>query len=230
MLSRLMQSSKSAESPITVLDPTDAASEAYRTLRTSLLCVQTDTLPTTVVVTSPGHQEGKSATCANLGVVLAQANKRTLILDCALRAPGMHEIFGLRNVSGVANVLAGEADLAEVLQEPLPGLKVATSGPSVTNPAELLSSDRFAELIGQMSGEFEYVLVDTSPMGVVSDPLLLANQADGVLLVLDSRKTRESALRESMRALETVGANLLGTVMNNVKDGRTRYRGNVYGR
>jgi capsular exopolysaccharide synthesis family protein len=163
-------------------------------------------------------------------VVLAQAGKNTLIMDCDLRKPDMHGVFGLRNLHGIANALVDETDLPEVWQEPLPGLKVVTAGPLVHIPAELLSSRRCAELIGQMRERFDYVLIDTSPIGVVSDPLILANQADGVLLVLDAGKTREWALRESMRGLETVGANLLGTVMNNAKDDQTRYYDNIHGR
>ena len=90
---------------ITVLDPANAASEAYRSLRTNLLYAFVDNPPKTILVTSPGPGEGKSTTCANLGVVLSQAAKRTLILDCDFRKPRVHQLFGLRNLHGVVDVL-----------------------------------------------------------------------------------------------------------------------------
>src|SRR5919202_804546 len=102
-----------SESLVTVLDPAGVASEAYRSLRTSLLYSLVDTPPKVVVVTSTGPMEGKSVTCANLGVVLAQADKNTLILDCDLRRPTMHTIIGLRNFRGVVNTFAEELDLSE---------------------------------------------------------------------------------------------------------------------
>lgn len=202
---------------ITYLEPSGMASEDYRTLRTSLLYSSVDKPPRIVVVTSPGPQEGKSTSCANLGVTLAQAGKSTLVIDCDFRRPAIHKIFGLRNFRGVVNVLAGDFGLQEVLQEPMPELKVATVGPLPHHPTELLSSMRFAELVDQVRREFDYVLIDTPPAGLVSDPIILASQADGVLLVLDARKTRKVSLRKTKRSLEAVGANILGTVMNNVK-------------
>src|SRR5829696_2166599 len=202
---------------VTVLDPAGAASEAYRTLSTNLLNAAADTSPKVVVVTSLGLAKGKSATCANLGVVLAQADKSTLIMDCNFREPRMDGVFGLRNPYGVVNVLTGERDLPQVWQEPLPGLKIATAGPQSSNPpAKLLGSRRFAELVGLVRQEFDFVLIDSPPMGQVSDPVILASKGDGVLLVLQAKKTRKGPLLESKRSLEAVGANVLGTVSTNV--------------
>jgi capsular exopolysaccharide synthesis family protein len=206
-----------AERLITVSEPTGAVSEDYRALRTSLLYALVDTPPKIISVTSPGPSEGKSTTCANLAVVLAQADKRTLIMDCDLRKPVMHRIFGVRNFVGVVNVLVEEHELGAVWQEPLPGLKVITAGSVPPNPAELLGSRRFAELIGRVREEFDYVLMDSPPIGLVTDPAIVASQGEGVLLVLDAQNTRKGALRQAMRSLEGVGANVVGTVMNNVK-------------
>lgn len=201
----------------TVTDPAGAASEAYRTLRTNLLYTLVDTPPKVVVVTSSGPMEGKSTTCANLGVVLAQADKKTLVVDCDFRRPIIHKIFGLRNIQGIANVLFDERRLEKVWQEPLLGLKVVTVGSIPPNPAELLGSQRFSELLASVREQFDYVLIDTPPIGLVSDPTILATQGDGVLLVLDAQKTRKAHVRQSMRSLENVGAKVLGTVMNNAK-------------
>ncbi|MEW6638554.1 MAG: CpsD/CapB family tyrosine-protein kinase [Actinomycetota bacterium] len=208
---------------ITVLDPTSVASEAYRSLRTNLLYAHVDAPPKVIVLTSPGPREGKSTTCANLGVVLAQADKRTLVVDCDFRKPVVHKTFGLRNVWGVVDVLVGQRELQDVWHEPLLGLKVLTVGSIPPNPAELLSSRRFTEFVAGVREDFDYVLIDAPPVGLVSDPAILATQSDGVLLVVDAQNTRRGAVRESMRSLEAVGANVLGTVMNNVKKSRGGY-------
>ena len=206
-----------SEQLTTVLDPSGLASEAYRTLGTNLLYSSVDDPPKVILITSPGAQEGKSTSCANLGVVLAQADKTTLIVDGDLRRPSMHKIFSLRNFRGVANVLTGAHDLSEVWGEPLPKLKIVPTGPLPPNPMELLNSNRFAELIAKARQQFDYVLIDSPPVELVSDPLILATHTDGVLLILDSQRTRKRSLRNAVRNLNTVGANVLGTVMTNVE-------------
>src|SRR5215210_4881488 len=132
---------------VTMVDPAGAASEAYRSLRTNLLYAVVDKPPKVVLLTSPGSSEGKSTTCANLAGVLAQAGSDTLLLDADLRRPSLHKFFGVRNFRGVMNVFAGENELSEVLVEPLPGLKVAPTGPIPSNPSEILGSNRFANLL-----------------------------------------------------------------------------------
>ncbi len=208
---------------VTSVDPTGAASEAYRTLRTNLLYAFVDNPPKVIVLTSPGQGEGKSTACANLGVALAQAGKNTLIVDCDLRRPRMQKFFGLRNLRGIVDLLAGGYTPQEVWQEPIPGLKVVCVGPIPPNPAELLGSQRLSEFFASVRGEFDYVLVDSSPVGLVSDPIILATQGDGVLLVLDAQNTRKGSVRRAIRGLEAVGASVLGTVMNNVKKAKGGY-------
>lgn len=210
-----------SEPLVTLLDPAGAASEAYRSLRTSLLYAAVDAPPTVVLITSPGSADGKSTTCANLAVVLAQADKQTIIIDGDLREPGLHRFFDVPNVRGVVNVLSGEHELLEVCQEPYPGLQIVSTGPKPPNPAELLSSRRFSELIGQARRLFDYVLIDSPPTGLASDAMVIATQVDGVLLVLDSEGTSKGTLRKAVRNLEAVGANVLGTVVNKARKPET---------
>lgn len=208
---------------VTLLEPDGSASEAYRTLRTSLLYSVVDTPPRVVVVTSPGPSEGKSTVCANLGVALAQAGKKTLLVDCDFRKPVMHKVFGIRSTHGVVDVLIGQYGLHEACREPLPNLKVLTAGVAPPDPAEILGSRRLSEFFAAACEEFDYVMVDSSPVGMVSDAAILATQGDGVLLALDAQKTRKADVRRSVRSLRAVGANVLGTVMNNVKGGKGVY-------
>jgi len=214
---------------VTVLDPMSAAAEAYRTLRTNLIYALLDDPPKVIVLTSPGPGEGKSTTCANLGVVLAQAGKNTLILDCDFRKPVIHRLFGLRNLHGLVDVLVGERKLQENWKELMEGLKVVTVGPIPPNPTELLGTRRFSEFLASFREEFEYVLVDAPPLGLVSDPAILATQGDGVLLVVDAQNTRKGSVRQAIRSVETVGTNVLGTVMNNVKVSKDGYYAYNYG-
>jgi len=173
-----------------------------------------DAPPTVILITSPGSRDGKSTTCANLGVALAQAGKRTLIIDGDLREPSVHKFFDVPNVSGVVDVLAGQYELLEVCKEPVPGLHIISAGPIPPSPGELLGSGRFSDLVGQARRLFDYVLIDSSPTGMVSDPMIIATQADGVLLVVDSEGTSQGSLRKAVRNLGAVGANVMGTVMN----------------
>jgi receptor protein-tyrosine kinase len=208
---------------VTILDPLGAASEAYRTLRTNLFYTLVDDPPKVIVLTSYGPREGKSTVCANLGVVLAQAGKDTVILDCDFRKPTMHKFFGIRNIRGIVDILVGSVGVQEVWAEGVEGLKVAPAGPIPPNPSELLGTQRFSALLADMRRSFDYVLVDAPPIGWVSDPAILAAQGDGVLLVLDAQNTRKRSVQLAMRSLESVGTNVLGTVMNNVKVDNDRY-------
>jgi capsular exopolysaccharide synthesis family protein len=222
---REMMGDELSEYLVTLSDSTSAAAEAYRTLRTGILHALVETSLKVIVVTSPGSAEGKSTVCANLGVVLAQAGRGTLIVDCDLRRPVMHKIFGLSSSRGVVDALTREHSLQESYQEPLPdlALKVLTAGALPPNPAELLSDRRLSEFFASVREEFDHVLVDSPPIGLVSDPIILATQGDGVLLTLDARKTSKGDLQRAMYSLRTVGANVLGTVVNNAKGGRGGY-------
>ena len=213
---------------VAAAQPNSLAAESYRGLRTNLLHGFMDNPPRTVVLTSPGPGEGKSITCANLGVVLAQAGKNTLVVDCDMRKPTMHKIFGLHNMKGLIDLLGEESTLDEAWQEPLENLKVIPVSLMPFNPGERLSSGRFAEFLRRVRGEFDYVLMDSSPTRLASDPLILASQVDGVLLVFDAQNTRKGAVRQSIRSLEAVGANVLGTVMNDIKVSKRYYSRDSY--
>jgi capsular exopolysaccharide synthesis family protein len=208
---------------VTLRDPNSVASEAFRSVRTNLFYTLVDEPPKVITITSPSAREGKSTVCANLGVVLAQAEKNTLIVDCDLRKPALHGFFGEANLAGLVNVLHGELSAEEASWVPIPGLRVLGAGPVPFNPTELLSSKRFSEFVQQARVKFDYVLVDSPPVRSVADAAIVATQGDGVLFVLDAQKTRKGALRQGMRSLEAVGARILGTVMNNVKPSHAAY-------
>jgi signal peptidase I len=198
-----------------ILEPAGRASEAYRSLGRKLVHTSVEKLPKVTVVTSPGRGGGKSVTCANLGVVLAQAGKSTLVVDCDFRKPVIHKVFGFDNLLGTVDVLDGVVWLHEVYREAIPGLKVAPAGPTPPDPEGRLGSPRFTEFLARAREEFEYILINAHPTETVSNLDAFASRGDAVLLVLHAQKVRRDSLRRSIRNLETNGARVLGTVVHN---------------
>ncbi|MDW8317368.1 MAG: CpsD/CapB family tyrosine-protein kinase [Anaerolineae bacterium] len=202
---------------VTLADPRSPAAEAYRSLYINLSFSSQERPVRTLLVTSAGPEEGKSTTLANLAVVAAQMGRRVVVVDCDLRQPRQHELFGLRNDQGVATVTAGQASTAAVLQPvgEVPGLQVITSGPLPVSPAQVLASRRMEEMIHELAGQADLVLFDSPPAIAVSDASVLATKVDGVLLVLSAGQTKRDHARRAKEALEKVHAHVVGAVLNN---------------
>jgi succinoglycan biosynthesis transport protein ExoP len=207
-----------ADNPlVTTADPGAPAAEAYRALRTMLLHAFVDRAPKTIVFTGIGGNGHQTATCANLGVVLSQVDKKVLILDCDFRNPTTGRLFGLHNADGLADVLEGRCDLREVWSEPLPGLRVVAAGSVPHDPTELLGSERFSRFLDGLRGKFDYVLIDTPPIGVAPDAAILSSRSDGVLLVLQTHTTLKESVQPAVYSLKAFGANVLGMVIDNTR-------------
>lgn len=203
---------------VTLSDPRSPAAEAYRSLRTNLEFSSLDEPLRTMVVTSPAPEAGKSTTLANLAVTLAQAGRQVILVDCDLRRPSLHEIFGISNSTGLTSVILDDTTSALPLRETgVAGLRLLTSGPLPPNPAELLGSRRMADLIRSLCEQADMVLFDAPPVIAVTDAAILASQVDGVLLVLKAGVTRREHAQRARAALDKVNARLVGTVLNNVK-------------
>ncbi len=192
------------------------AAEAYRVLRTNLQFAAVDRPLDTLLVTSPAPSEGKSMTIANLAAALAQAGQKVIIVDTDLHRPRLHKVFGLRNNLGVTTALLQEhPNIDGLLQETtLPNLRVLTAGPLPPNPAELLGSQRMAELMATLKNESDIVLFDSPPVTALSDTAILSTQMDGVLLVIDAGKTRRDIAKRAIEALNRVNAHVIGVLLN----------------
>jgi non-specific protein-tyrosine kinase len=203
---------------ITLRDPGSAAAEAYRTLRTNILFSSLDHPLHTLLVTSTAPDEGKSTTLANLAVTMAQAEQRVLMVDCDLRRPSLHTLFGLSNERGLTTAILEQGDGPLPVQTTVvPGLTLLTSGPLPPRPADLLGSRRMGDLLERMRVDADIVLFDTPPVVAVTDAAALAPRVDGVLLVLQAGHTRRDRAREARRLLEKVKANIVGVVLNGAK-------------
>lgn len=203
---------------ITIRDPSSAAAEAYRTLRTNLLFSSLDRPLHTILITSSAPNEGKSTTLANLAVTMAEAEQRVLIVDCDLRRPSLHTLFGLPNEHGLTSSMLEQAESALPIQATsVPGLRLLPSGPLPPRPADLLGSRRMGALLERLRREADIVLFDTPPVGAVTDAAVLAPQMDGVLLVLHAGQTRRDRAREARQILDKVKANIVGVVLNGAK-------------
>lgn len=192
--------------------------EAFRNLRTNLQYAALGSKLRLVVVTAAGPEEGKSTVTANLGVAMAQAGTRVLVVGADLRRPSLHRAFGVGHHIGLVSVLLERMSLEEAVQHHEPtGVDVLASGPLPPNPAELLGSKRMTELLQQMAERWDTVLIDTPPAVALSDAALLAARSDGVLLVVTAGQTPRDVVVAARRQLEQVGAHILGAVINRVR-------------
>jgi len=191
--------------------------EAFRTLRTNIDFAGLDNPYRAILMTSAGPGDGKSTNVANLGVVMAQAGKKVLIMDCDLRRPTQHKIFHTDDLMGLTSVLVNDMDPSEVAQETkVPGLYLLPSGPIPPNPAELVGSQRMSTVISRAKEHFDCVLVDSPPILMVTDATLLSTVVDGVVLVLKRGSTRIDAAKDAQDKLDKVGAKILGVILNKV--------------
>ena len=187
--------------------------ESFRKLRTNLSFLAVDNPPRVIVVTSSIPNEGKTTTAINLALALAEADNNVLLVDGDMRRSMVQEYLKLDGSVGLSTVLSGAVPLSEALQETtFPGLTVLTAGATPPNPSELLASQAAKKLLAELRGQFDYVIVDSSPLLAVTDGTLLAANADGALLLARYGKTRRDQLTHASEALSNVGAALLGAV------------------
>ncbi|MGI8778520.1 MAG: polysaccharide biosynthesis tyrosine autokinase [Acidimicrobiales bacterium] len=209
-----------ARQVVSLTEPQSPASEGYRILRTAIQFLALDTPVFTIQVTSPSPREGKTTTVANLGVAMARAGQRVVIVGCDLRRPSVHDFFGLDGSLGLTSVILGKAPLSAVLQSvPTQNrLLVLPSGPLPPNPAEILSSWRFAEVLTSLQQSSDVVLIDAPPVLPVTDALVLSGRVDATLLVVLAGVTARQEVTHAVELLSQVGAPLVGTVLNGVAD------------
>jgi capsular exopolysaccharide synthesis family protein len=201
----------------TVHRPTSTDAEAYRSVRTALYFNTHGERHKVVQVTSPSMGDGKSTLITNLAVAIAQSGRKVVLVDADLRRPRVHRVFGLTARVGLAQVIAGSAELADTLRPTtVPGLSVVPCGARPTQPAELLTLPRFADVLEELRESYDYVLVDTPPLLAVSDPCAVAPRVDGVLLTIRVAKNGRPAAERARDLLAALRVHVFGVVVNGV--------------
>lgn len=212
--------------PATRATSPSKVAETYRQIRTNLQFVNVDDPPRILVVTSAVPGEGKTTTAINLALVLAESGQRVVLLEADMRRPRVTNYMRLIEGTGLTNVLAGTADLADVLQPYRDGkLSVIASGPNPPNPSELLGSAHMNSVLANLRESYDYVVIDAPPLLPVTDAAVLAVQADGAVIVTRHGSTKREQLRMAAESLRGIEARLLGTILNMVpqKTGASRY-------
>ncbi len=202
-------------------------SEAFRSLRTSLLLARTGNPPKLIVITSSTPTEGKTTVSTNLAVILAQRETRVLLIDGDLRRPNVHHRFGMNGRVGLSTVLSGGTTLQEAVRSvpEVPNLDVLCSGPVPPFPTEMLSSDPMMKLLEECKGIYTHIVIDTPPILSVTDGIILARYADAVVLVVRYGKSSRNVVRRSRELIARSGASLTGVVLNSVDITAPEYYG-----
>jgi len=202
----------------TLLYPRSPAAEAFRSLRTNLDFSSLDEQLRTLLITSSGPSEGKTVVASNIAVAYAQGGRRVILVDADLRRPAVHEMFGLRNVRGLTDLARDEdlkvADVIHATEDP--NLSIITAGTIPANPAELIGSHRMQETLERIREATDLVIIDTAPVGAVTDAAVLATDADATILVIRGQRTSERLARRGREALAKVNAHVVGAVLNDV--------------
>ena len=196
-------------------EPGSLLSEAYRSVRTSLLLSFPDKPPKSILITSSSPSEGKTATTINVGISLTQTGARTLLVSTDLRKPRLDEVFGLREQQGLSGLLSGSISLEEAIcPSGVPNLSVLPCGAMPPNPVELLMSHRFRDTMAQLRGDFEYLVFDSPPVGNVSDARVLGHVMDCTILVVRAAKTSRHMARHVLEQLSASGSRTAGVILN----------------
>jgi capsular exopolysaccharide synthesis family protein len=214
--------------------------EAYKTIRANIMFSVIKKGCKVIVVSSALPNEGKTTTTVNLAVTISQAEQRVLLIDGDLRKPKIHHYFQLPNSPGLTNYLSDSmsgkhrVDLFSVIHATqYENLSVLCSGAIPPNPAELLGSEIMAEFLEDVGRDFDYIIIDTPPVNVVSDSLPLIRESDGVVLVVRSNQSTHPELQKALSSLDFIDAKILGFVVNftesGKKNGRSSYNYTGYG-
>ena len=194
--------------------PKSAEAEAYKTLRTNVQYSSISKKIKTLLVTSADSKDGKSTVCSNLGVTFSQNGQSVIILDCDFRKPSIHKFFNISNSAGITDILLGEEKLEETIQHYNSNTDILTAGNIPPNPSEILGSQSMINLLSFLSERYDIFIIDSPPVGVVTDAQIISASVDGTLVVIRAEETKAKRVTEAVNLLKKVDANIIGMVLN----------------
>lgn len=210
--------------------PASSVAECCRSLRTNILFSSADRTLKSIVVSSANPREGKTTSVIYLGTTMAQSGQRVLLVDTDMRRPRLHASLGISRQTGLSNLIVGDKQYDEVIkQTDIPNLFVLPCGPLPPNPAELLMSHRFETVLAELTKRFDRVILDSPPLQLVTDAVVLSKQADGVILVVHADKTLRDDAKRAARHIRHVNGTIFGTIVNAIDDSRSTYYYGKYG-
>lgn len=201
--------------------------EAYKAARTNVMfSLNNEKGCKKVVITSPTSGEGKTTSCINLACTFAETGAKVLIIDSDLRAPRLHKYLNLSNENGLSNILAGFNSVDECLvKSGRENLDCLTSGPIPPNPVELVSADTMKELLDTLGERYDYIFIDTPPLNIVTEALILSKYVTGVIVVTRQKYTMYKMVERAINSLKFANARIIGFIMNDVEDNNYVYGG-----
>ena len=234
---RLTTPKTTADAKQRMLSPTSpfAIREAYNAVRTKLLFTGRGEKCPVFAVTSAMMHDGKTTNAVNLAISVANAAKKVLLIDGDMRKPTVHRYFGLENKNGLSEILAGLTNEVKIRNTGIENLHVLTSGQIPPNPAELFGSKQMDTLLEYVKGFFDYVIIDTPPINVVTDTAIIAEKITGYVFVVQSGKNRSNEISYALNTLQQMNGNVVGFILNDISGkssshyGSYRYGKNAYG-
>ena len=200
-----------------------AVVESYKAIRTNLIFMLSQSPTKTFAVSSSVPGEGKSSCAVNLAIAFSQLGNKVLLIDADLRKPSVYRKLRLQNAKGLSSVLVDFCSFDDAKVSINPNLDVLVSGPTPPNPSELLGSDRMTDILDKLNEIYDYIIIDTPPINVVSDAILLAPKTEGVLMVVQDRKTTHEQFKRSVASLNFANTRLLGAVLNCSSERSAKY-------
>lgn len=206
-----------------------AVVEAYKTTRIHLVSTLQKINGKVIAVSSSNAAEGKSTTAINIAIALSQLNKKVLIIDADSRRSTIHKKLKTENGLGCLDVISGTATLEEVTKSYNNNLKFITAGTQTNNPSELFSADSFSTFLNSVKDDYDYVIIDTPPINLVSDALVIAQKCDGIVLIARANITTYEAFRRTIESTKELNINVLGVIINGYESEKS-YKYGKYGR
>lgn len=198
--------------------PQSNISEAYRTIRTGIEFSNLDKDLKIICITSSKKDEGKTTVLSNLGVSFAKIDKKVLLIDADLRNPSISKMFDTSNTQGLMDILLGKRNIQDCVKKTKQeNLYILTGGTIPPNPAEVLSSKKMSEFIESIKDEYDYILIDSPPVGVVSDASIISSYSDGVIFVVGANEVDSNLAKIAKERLDSVKANIVGVILNKFK-------------